>query len=440
MTHRESWTRRNVLRATVGGAALLRAGGLTGAVAAPYVIQKGSKFTYWGGLIFSDKANKLLQETVKAWGDQNGITTEVVMINQNETVQKVSAAIASNTMPDALDMSLDLLMVLSKQGVFLPLDDVYDAIGRAHGGWFTPVASATDTSKVAGGRTGIPFGVSGNLLLRRTDLLKTAGFEKPPATWQELVEQAAAVTKAPVFGLGLALSNVGDGNVQVSALQSFGGRIADDSGTKAAIKSNETREYLRWVKDAWDKKVFPPGNTTWDGAGDNQAYLAGQAAFIANTGSVGIAAKNQDPELYKDTAYSSLPAGPKGVISPIQPQVRAVPKSSKNPDAVKALIEHLAQPAFTNAYYDAAIYGPVLQDQAKFKGFTQDPILSGLLDLVQKGTAPGYPDVYNTAYADMWNNFVVPKMVQRIVIDNWDFDRAMDEAQVQIQAIYDKYK
>ena len=434
-----SWTRRGVLRAVVGVAAL-GVGRVTGAVAAPYVLQKGSKITFWGGLIFSDKANKLLQEAVKSWGDQNGITTEVVMINQNETVQKVSAAIASNTMPDALDMSLDLLMVLSKQGVFLSVEDAYDSIGKANGGWFAPVASATDTSKVAGGRTGIPFGVSGNLLLRRTDLLKTAGFETPPATWNELVQQAAAVTKPPVFGLGLALSNVGDGNVQVSALQSFGGRIADDTGTKAAIKSNEAREYLRWVKGAWDRKLFPPGNTTWDGAGDNQAYLAGQAAFIANTGSVGIAAKSQDPDLYKDTAYSSLPGGPKGVISPLQPQVRAVPKSSKNPDAAKALIEHLAQPAFMNAYYDAAIYGPVLQDQAKFKGFTQDPILSGLLDLVQKGTAPGYPDVYNTAYADMWNNFVVPKMVQRVVIDNWDFDRAMDEAQAQTQAIYDKYK
>ena len=45
------------------------------------------------------------------------------------------------------------------------------AIGKAQGGWFAPVATATDTSKVAGGRTGVPFGVSGNLLLRRNDVL-----------------------------------------------------------------------------------------------------------------------------------------------------------------------------------------------------------------------------------------------------------------------------
>jgi multiple sugar transport system substrate-binding protein len=83
----------------------------------------------------------------------------------------------------------------------------------------------------------------------------------------------------------------------------------------------------------------------------------------------------------------------------------------------------------------------VLQDQAKLSSYDgKDPILAGLLDLVEHGTAPGYPDVYNIAYADAMNNFVVPKMIQRVVIDKWDFDRAMDEAQTQTQAIYDKYK
>ena len=207
-----------------------------------------------------------------------------------------------------------------------------------------------------------------------------------------------------------------------------------------AIKSDATREYLRWVKDAWDKKVFPPGNTTWDGAGDNQAYLAGQAAFIANTGSVGIAAKSQDPELYKATLIPRCPAGPKGVVSPLAAAAARHPKSSKNPDAAKALIEYLAQPAFMNAYYERRSTGRCCRTRRSSRPSRQDPILSGLLDLVQKGTAPAYPDVYNAAYADACNNFVVPKMAQRVVIDNWDFDRAMDEAQTQTQAIYDKYK
>jgi multiple sugar transport system substrate-binding protein len=227
----------------------------------------------------------------------------------------------------------------------------------------------------------------------------------------------------------------------VGVLQSYGGRIADNAGKKAAIKSEKTRDYLRWVKDGWDKKLFPPGVTTWDGAGDNNAYLSGQAVFIANTGSVGIQARKDDPDLFKVTAYSSLPGGPIGVISPIDPQLRVISKSSPNVDAALDLFEYLAKPEFVSAYFKDAIYGPVLNDQAKLKIFDgTDLILAGLLDLALKGTAPGYPDVYNQAYADAMNNFLVPKMIQRVVIDGWDFDRAMDEAQVQIQAIYDKYK
>jgi multiple sugar transport system substrate-binding protein len=416
----------------------MAAGGARSALAAPAVL-KGTSLTFWGGLIFSDQANKLLTDEIKAWGAANGVRTEVVMINQNETVQKLSAAIASNTLPDAMDLNLDLLLVLSGQGVFRPVDDLYDRIGKAQGGWFEPVEQATQMKNV--GRTGIPFGVSGNMLIRRTDVLDKAGFAKPPATWEDLVAQSVKTTKPPLFGMGLALSNVGDGDTQVGVLQSYGGRIADDAGKRAAIKSDATREYLRWVKDAWNKKLFPPGNTTWDGAGDNNAYAAGQAVFVANTGSVGLAARTDDPELYQGTGYSSLPAGPKGTVSPIAPNLRATPKAGRNPDAARDLIEHLAQPKFMAAYYAHAIYGPVLQDQTKFDVFDgKDPILAGLIDLVRHGTAPGYPDVYNAAYAEAWNTFVVPRMIQRVVIDGWDLDRAMDEAQTQTQAIYDKYK
>ncbi len=272
-------------------------------------------------------------------------------------------------------------------------------------------------------------------------MLDKAGFNNPPATWEEMTKQGIAVNKPPLFALGLALSNVGDGNTQVSVLQSFGGRIADDAGKKVTIKSPETRTYLGWVKDAWNKQLFPPGNTTWDGAGDNNAYLSGQAVFIANTGSVGIAARKDDPDLYKATGYSALPGGPDGVISPFDPNLRAIPKTSRNPDAAKALIEHLSAPDFMHAYYAAAIYGPVLQDQAKLDVFTgNDPDPRRAARPRSERHGARLSRRLQRAYADAMNNFIVPKMIQRVVIDDWDFDRAMDEAQTRTQAIYDKYK
>jgi len=90
------------------------------------------KMTYWGGLIFSDEANNLLSSTVKDWGKQNKIDIDVVMINQNETNTKV-AAVESNTLPDALDMGLDLMLLLSNTQKLTALDDLYNKIGSAQG-------------------------------------------------------------------------------------------------------------------------------------------------------------------------------------------------------------------------------------------------------------------------------------------------------------------
>src|SRR5437867_2578629 len=83
------------------------------------------KVTYWGGLIFSDGANNAQVARIQQWGKDRGVEVDVVMINQNETTQRVSAAIEAGTMPDALDMGRDLMLLLSKTNKLEPLDDVY---------------------------------------------------------------------------------------------------------------------------------------------------------------------------------------------------------------------------------------------------------------------------------------------------------------------------
>jgi multiple sugar transport system substrate-binding protein len=448
MSKREFRTSR---RRVVGGfaAGIAGTGMATGRITdilasrrAPVLIQGGSKLTYWGGLIFSDEANSMLEDAINAWGDANNVETEVVMINQNETNQKVSAAVESNTMPHALDLGLDLALLLSTTGQLADLSALYDSIGAAQGGWHESVDTSVAAAKFGGIRPGVPFGAGGNVLFRRQDILDEIGVSEAPKTWQELSDVAAQAQEGQtgVYGLGLALSNVGDANLMASVLQSYGGRIADDEGKKCTISSPETKTFLEWVKAAWDAGLFPPGATTWDGAGDNTAYLSGQAIFIANTGSVSIAAKTDDPDLFEATAYSALPAGPVMQVAPIGPNLRAIPVSNEDPDTAKALLEHLAQPEFIGEYFKVAIYGPVLKGQDEFEAFTSTPVLGGLRDLVLNGTAPAYPDVSNTAYADFSSNFMVPKMIQRIVVDGVSIDDALAEAQTQGEAIYAKYQ
>ena len=97
--------------------------------------QDSETFTFWGGLIFSDEANSMFEARVKEWGEMKGVPVEVVMINQNETVQRVSAAIEAGNLPDALDLGWDFMLLLSQSDQLVGLDDLYAEIGDAHGGW-----------------------------------------------------------------------------------------------------------------------------------------------------------------------------------------------------------------------------------------------------------------------------------------------------------------
>ena len=398
-------------------------------------------FTYWGGLIFSDAANQMLVDRITQWGEEKGIKTDVVMINQNETTQRVSAAIEAGTLPDALDMGTGLILQLIETDQLEILDDLYAEIGEAHGGWMPSVAALTAIPAFKGHQYGIPFGIGGNVLYRRADVLEAAGYMEAPQTWEELSEMAKAQNPPETYGMGFALSNVGDANLTTTMLQSWGGRIADDEGKTCTIDSQATRDFMAWITTAFADGLFPPGATTWDGAGDNVAYQSGNALFIANPGSVYLYMRDNDPDLGDSTKYSALPGGPVMRIAPMgAPNARVIPSTSKHKELAKDLFKYLADDEFMAEYYYNAIYGPVAESYKNAPIFTDGPVHVGLLDLVENGTPPAYPDVDNVAFAEYGSNFLTPRMVQRVVVDGISIDEAIAETQTACQAIYDKYQ
>jgi len=397
-------------------------------------------FTYWGGLIFSETANQMLVDRIEQWGAERGVDVEVVMINQNETVQRVSAAIEAGTMPDALDVGRTFMDLLAIQEQLEPLDDLYAEIGESVGGWLPAADESTNPDRIDGHRYGIPFSLGGNVLYRRADVLEPAGFTEAPATWEEIADMSRAAQSPPdTYGMGFALSNVGDANITTTMLQAWGGRIADDAGTTCTIDSAETRAFLEWITTAFNDGLFPPGATTWDGAGDNVAYQSGNAIFIANPGSVYLYMRDEDPELGEATRYSAFPSGPAMRVAPVDANLRVIPTSSKNKELAADLMKYLADPEFMMEYYYNAIYGPAAQGYVDAPIFTESPVHEGLLDLALNGTFGSLPDVNNPALSEYQTNFLTPRMIQRIVVDGVSIDDAIAETQEACQAIYDKY-
>ncbi|MCC6894532.1 MAG: extracellular solute-binding protein [Anaerolineae bacterium] len=414
---------------------------LAGVMSFAPALAQDNTLVFWGGLIFSESANNALVARAQQWGEENGVAVEVVMINQNETVQTVSAAIEAGTMPDVVDLGRDFMLLLSNQEQLVALNDLYAEIGEAHGGWLESANSLVTSDDFGGNVYGIPYATNGNVLFRRNDLLEPAGFPDAPETWEQLGEMARAINDPPnVYSMSFALSNVGDGNLTTTMLQSWGGRIANDEGTDCTIDSEETRAFLTWITTAYADGLFPPGATTWDGAGDNTAYQSGQAGFIANPGSVRNYLVENDPELADATLYSALPAGPAMRISPVNTVVRSIPVTSQKQEWAAELIKYLADDDFTAEYYSTAIYGPALQNHVEAPIFSESAVHAGLLDLALNGTPGAFPDVTNAAFAEYQTNFLTPRMVQRIVVDGLSIDDAIAETQAACQDIYDKYK
>ena len=412
-------------------------------VIAPVSAQDDDKFVYWGGLIFSEEANDAVVARIEEWGEMKGIEVEVIMINQNETVQRVSAAIEAGTMPDALDMGRGTMLLLSQDELLASMNDLYDEIGEAHGGWIDAIDTVMNVEAFEGAVYGIPYAASaGNVLYRRIDVLEPAGFTEAPTTWEELSEQAAAHNPPENYGLGFALSNVGDANtITTLALQGWGGRIADDDGLNCTIDSEETREFLTWITGAFEDGLFSPGATTWDGGGDNTAYQSGNAVFIANPGSVYLNIRENDPELLEMTRFSGIPGGPVMRIAAVDASVRVIPAtaSEEKQELAMDLFKYLSEDEFMSEWLSVAINGPVLHDQVDFPVFTDSPVHVGLLDTTLNGTAGTFPEVDNPAFAEVQSNFIIPGMVQRIVIDGLSIDDSIAETQAACQAIYDKH-
>lgn len=403
----------------------------------------GKPFSYWIGLIFSDIANSAAAGQILAWGKSKGIKVEPVLVNQNNLTANVTAAVAAGTMPDALDISSGLMLQLGSKNL-LNVQPLVNELGRVYGGW-NAAAANFDKAGYEGKGLGVPFGISGNLINRRLDLLKDAGVKTTaPKTWEELMDAATKTMK--VGGAGFALGNVGDAeSVFRAQFVGYGGRYADDAGKKCTIDSKPTRDFLAFVKKWYDKGAYPTSAVTTDGGWDNNLYLGGKTVFIANPGSVyvtllnGSAAWPKNPTLQKNTGFSALPGGPVTRVAPSDAWLRGISATTKYPELAKDLIRTLMKPENMDIYYEWAIYGPTLKAYNSFEYWdeTKDPVHGGLYDLAVNGTSSSYPDVNNAAYAKFGSEFQLSKMVQRHLLDGDSADKTIAEAQAACQKIYD---
>jgi multiple sugar transport system substrate-binding protein len=152
-------------------------------------------------------------------------------------------------------------------------------------------------SQVDGKTYGLPFDGDTHVLFYNKEILARNGFDTPPATWDEYLEQTKTITEnesadgvygAAVFGqkspliLGASFAN---------RLAGFGGTFVDADGAPT-INSPEAVAAAEALVDVDDYALPTPAETDF-GAG-NSAWFAGKVGFIENWTDLGV--RSQDPE------------------------------------------------------------------------------------------------------------------------------------------------
>lgn len=230
-----------------------------------------------------------------------------------------AALIAGHQVPTLFQVYLTDPQKYINAGVAADITDIFDTNGLRDVFNGDIINLAMKDDKVYG----LPYGAYAMGIGYNIELLKAAGFENPPTTWDELREQAKALTNRDNGVVGFSFINDGAnaGGWHFTVLgYSFGATpesiIADADGKySAGFGSGAMVDALQLVKDLrWTDDVLPRETLDW---GTNGTALAtGKAAIVMMAGDQYAWIKNSFPEVdMSNFGFAPLPAGPGGVVS-----------------------------------------------------------------------------------------------------------------------------
>jgi sn-glycerol 3-phosphate transport system substrate-binding protein len=230
--------------------------------------------------------------------DFNASHPDIVVTEQNkgnyqETLNAVITASGQGEGPN-ITMIFDLGTPLAiDSGFFTPIEDVLTPEQLAHAK--EDIAAPLINYFTIGGKLySIPWNNSTPILYYNKDMFTAAGLdpEQPPATWQELEEDCAAIMAAGVAPYCLSAQIYGWYFEQWMALQgqelANNGNGRADRATETNLTSDAAHNIMQFWKDINDQSYWVYTGKLHDNQGANQIFNSKQAAIIIeSTGALG---------------------------------------------------------------------------------------------------------------------------------------------------------
>ncbi|MCS7249268.1 MAG: extracellular solute-binding protein [Anaerolineales bacterium] len=144
--------------------------------------------------------------------------------------------------------------------------------------------AAWDITTVNGRIYGMPWLLDAKYFYYNKKILNEAGFDRPPATWEELVEQGRVIKEKGLVDYPIAWSWAqAEAAICdfVALLYGNGGRFVDEEG-KPAFNDEKGVQVLEWMVKTIDEGISNPASVSYVEEDVRNVFSQGKAAFALN--------------------------------------------------------------------------------------------------------------------------------------------------------------
>ena len=310
-----------------------------------------------------------------------GVKVNTQYIYWTHLDEKLTISFAGGVAPDVFQVGAEYVGGLAYRGMAEPLDDYVARWGQADD-YFR---ASWNTCIYRGHVYGLPYLSAPRVLLYRKDLLKQAGLERPPDTWEELGEAAERMTVrrgqiTDLAGMNLPVS----WQIFVEFLWENGGQIFDGAGRRSRLDSPEAIEALQFYVDLYHKyRVCPTAGMPVVGGG--VPVFASKKAAMEIMNQFGIYnVKKYAPELLPEVGIAPTPRRRQRVVS-VYTDWLAMSPQSQHKDLAWELMTFLMEPENLAAYNGTLFFIPPRRSAVQAAEFMKEtPQLTEFVSLMEK--------------------------------------------------------
>jgi multiple sugar transport system substrate-binding protein len=402
-----------------------------------------TKLVVWNPAALAPQVDKIMKEQCYAYAQQAGIKESEIdysVIGGPQLLPKLVASLEAGNPPDITRLGSGYVQLYSAQGHLLEVTDLVEKMQHLQGGLFRV---SLDAVLRKGKAYGIPQSVSPRPLVTRLDLLEAAKVD-PPTTWDAFVEVCKKLQKPPKltgYGMCLGLHSDADNDI-MNIIWSYGGKLVEADQKTIALHAPGTIAAVQFIADMFTKhKIIPKGSVGWDNTGNNKAYQSRQVLFVTNPTSIYAYLAESDKALYDVTGLLPVPAGPAGAIDSLGTTEWLLFKHNPYPEVAKGLAEYWMAPEHLRVTMEEGDgrWGPPYPGMYD-SDFWKRPVFQYWRTMLERGRQFSYAGTPSSASGEVIATSVLPHMMHRVLVENWEAEKAVEEAHKKASEIYARHQ